>query len=52
MSERLGHATTGFTIETYQHVLPGMQADAAKLFAALVDASTGDARSKTRKTSA
>jgi integrase len=28
VSERLGHATAGFTIETYQHVMPGMQADA------------------------
>lgn len=30
--ERLGHATPTFTIETYQHVLPGMQADAARVF--------------------
>ena len=29
VSERLGHATAAFTIETYQHVMPGMQADAA-----------------------
>jgi integrase len=29
VSERLGHATPVFTIDTYQHVLPGMQADAA-----------------------
>ena len=52
VSERLGHATTAFTIETYQHVLPGMQADAARLFAGLVDPSTGDTRWKTRKKSA
>lgn len=26
VSERLGHATPAFTIETYQHVLPDMQA--------------------------
>ena len=26
VSERLGHANVAFTIETYQHVLPGMQA--------------------------
>lgn len=26
VSERLGHATPGFTMATYQHVLPGMQA--------------------------
>jgi integrase len=30
VSERLGHASPTFTIETYQHVLPGMQADAAR----------------------
>ena len=52
VSERLGHATTAFTIETYQHVLPGMQADAANLFAELIDPSTGDGRWKTRKKSA
>ena len=49
MCERLGHATTAFTLETYQHVLPGMQADAARMFAALVDPSTGESRWKTRK---
>ena len=27
VSERLGHATAAFTIETYQHVMPGMQAE-------------------------
>ena len=31
VSERLGHATTAFTIETYQHVLPGMQAERRQL---------------------
>jgi integrase len=30
VSERLGHASAAFTIETYQHVLPGMQAEAAR----------------------
>jgi len=44
VSERLGHATTAFTIETYQHVLPGMQADAANLFGQLIGASTGHTR--------
>ena len=34
VSERLGHANIAFTIETYQHVLPGMQADAARTFEA------------------
>ena len=43
VSERLGHATPAFTIDTYQHVLPGMQADAARIFEQLVGApaSTG-----------
>ena len=34
VSERLGHANPGFTMATYQHVLPGMGADAANRFAA------------------
>jgi integrase len=29
VSERLGHSTVGFTLDTYSHVLPGMQEDAA-----------------------
>ena len=52
VSERLGHATTAFTMETYQHVLPGMQADAARTFEALIDPSTGDTREKNRKKAA
>jgi integrase len=36
VSERLGHANIAFTIETYQHVLPGMQRDAAEAFQALI----------------
>jgi len=36
VSERLGHATPTYTIETYQHVLPGMQADAARVFEQLI----------------
>jgi integrase len=32
VSERLGHSRPTFTIVTYQHVLPGMQADAARVF--------------------
>ncbi len=38
VSERLGHAHPGFTMHTYQHVLPGMGASAARQFAQLVDA--------------
>ena len=36
VSERLGHAHPGFTMDTYQHVMPGMGADAATAFAALL----------------
>lgn len=36
VSERLGHATPGFTMATYQHVLPGMQAEAARTFASII----------------
>jgi Phage integrase family len=36
VSERRGHATPAFTIDTYQHVLPGMQADAARTFEQLL----------------
>ncbi|HEY7105565.1 MAG TPA: tyrosine-type recombinase/integrase [Acidimicrobiia bacterium] len=38
VSERLGHATVGFTLDVYAHALPGQQADAAAAVAALVDA--------------
>jgi hypothetical protein len=36
VSERLGHSTPAFTMTVYQHVLPGLQRDAANLFARLV----------------
>lgn len=36
VSERLGHAKSTFTIETYQHVLPGMQAEAARTMENLI----------------
>ncbi|MGH2699377.1 MAG: tyrosine-type recombinase/integrase, partial [Actinomycetota bacterium] len=38
VSERLGHASTSFTMDVYAHVLPGMQAEAAETFAALIAA--------------
>lgn len=41
VSERLGHATPAFTMATYQHVMPGMQAEAARVFAGLLEPSTG-----------
>ena len=37
VSERLGHASTAFTLDVYGHVLPGQQAEAAAAAAALVD---------------
>ncbi len=36
VSERLGHSTAAFTMTVYQHVLPGMQAEAAAAFADLL----------------
>lgn len=38
VSERLGYSTPAFTMATYQHVLPGMQAEAAFAFAGLLEA--------------
>src|SRR5690606_16202086 len=40
VSERLGHASPGFTLNVYQHVLPGMQAEAALVFEHLLDGPT------------
>ena len=37
VSERLGHASVGFTLDTYAHVMPGQQADAAAAVARLVN---------------
>jgi integrase len=37
VSERLGHASAAFTMNVYQHVLPGMQAEAADTFAMLIN---------------
>ena len=36
VSERLGHSSPAFTMSVYQHVLPGMQADAAAKFSEAV----------------
>ena len=41
VSERLGHAHPGFTMATYQHLLPGMGASAATNFAALIATASG-----------
>ena len=36
VSERLGHATTSITVDTYSHAIPAMQEEAAALIAGLV----------------
>jgi integrase len=36
VSERLGHASVGFTLDIYSHAIPAMQEEAAETFAALV----------------
>ncbi len=36
ISERLGHSTAAFTLQTYTHVIPGMDAAAADTIAALL----------------
>ncbi len=36
VSERLGHSSVAFTLDTYAHVMPGMQPEAAELFMELV----------------
>lgn len=36
MTERLGHSSTAFALDTYSHVMPGMQAEAASAIAAVL----------------
>jgi integrase len=36
VQERLGHASIQITLDTYSHVMPGMQADAASKLGAIV----------------
>ena len=43
VSERLGHSTPAFTMAVYQHVLPGMQRDAADMFARTINDAVTDA---------
>jgi integrase len=40
VSERLGHSSIGITLDTYSHVLPSMQHEAAQAFDELLDAKT------------
>jgi integrase len=37
VSERLGHSSVAFTLDTYGHVLPRQQAEAAEAVARLAD---------------
>jgi len=39
VSERLGHASISITLDTYSHVLPGLQVAAALVLDAMLDAS-------------
>lgn len=36
VSERLGHSSVAFTLDTYSHVIPGMQPEAAEMYSRLV----------------
>jgi len=38
VSDRLGHATVAFTLDTYVHVLPDQQKDAAEALSTLLRA--------------
>ena len=49
VSERLGHSNVAFTMNVYQHVLPGMQAEAAEIFAELLTRRVADAAHRTRE---
>lgn len=42
VSERLGHSSVAFTLDTYAHVMPGMQPEAAELFDQLVYGTRAD----------
>ncbi|MCB0948772.1 MAG: site-specific integrase [Acidimicrobiales bacterium] len=49
VSERLGHAHIAHTLETYQHVLPGMQADAARTAERLAEPRPSTKKKATRR---
>ena len=51
LSERLGHGNPAFLIDAYQHVLPGIQAKAARIFESLIApaATPGIGRLKSRR---
>jgi integrase len=45
-SERLGHATVGLTLDTYSHVIPGMQEDAVARIDAAFASAVGESAKK------
>lgn len=47
VSERLGHASIGITLDTYSHVLPGIQAAAASQLDALLETAEAGTASET-----
>ena len=49
VSARLGHATPSYTIVTYQHLLPGMQAEAARVFEQLIDTGASPSEESSEK---
>jgi len=52
VSERLGHANIAHTMQTYQHVMPGMQADAADTTERLAHPKPTTEKSVSRRTPA
>ena len=58
VSERLGHAHIAFTMHTYQHLIPGMQTDAARSTERLArpvppaESDSGEGRGKPRRKTA
>ncbi len=46
VSERLGHSTVGFTLDTYTHAVQGMDEDAAALIGAAIEAHLGKPAAK------
>jgi precorrin-3B methylase len=44
VSERMGHSSVAFTMQTYMHVIPGMDEQAAQVAAAAILGSPDDHR--------
>ena len=48
VSERLGHSTIGITLDTYSHVMPDMQDEAAQKLDGVLKAAMGAASRRSR----